>query len=143
MKASICTQIIMPVCSQPAIRASDPWKNILQELLESLTLWGLYQISLVCQYGLMSRDQKKGLQLSVLIEIRVWQVLDESHTLSIKLKWSMPSAKPHIISVRWCFPSSTRDMPTRKAHSTNRMRSGTARTRWDSRNLETIAARLA
>ncbi|TNN83227.1 hypothetical protein EYF80_006560 [Liparis tanakae] len=56
-------------------------------------------------------------------------VFDVSHTVSIKLKWSKPSAKPHSISVRWCFPSSTRDMPTRKAHSTSRMRSGTASTR--------------
>lgn len=70
-------------------------------------------------------------------------MLDDSHTLSIRLKWSMPRAKPHTVSVRWCLPSSTRDMPTRKAHSTKRMRSGTARTRWDSRNLETMAARLA
>lgn len=77
------------------------------------------------------------------MEIRVWQVFDESHTVSIKLKWNKPRAKPHTISVRWCFPSSTREMPTRKAQSTNRMRSGTARTRWDSKNLETMAARLA
>lgn len=107
--------------------------------MDSLT----YQMNVVCLQGVISKAQKKGLQLRVLMEIRVWQVFDESHTDSIKLKWNKPSAKPHTISVKWCFPSTTRDRPTRKAHSTNRMRSGTARTKWHSRNLETMAARLA
>ncbi|CAG5867542.1 unnamed protein product [Menidia menidia] len=44
--------------------------------------------------------------------------------------------RPHPQRTTW-------DMPTRNAHSTSRMRSGTARTRWDSRNLETMAPRLA
>ena len=73
----------------------------------------------------------------------VWQVPEESHTFSIRLKWRRPSTKPHTMSVRWCLPSITRDTPARKAQSTSRMRSGTASTRWDSRNLDTMAARLA
>lgn len=110
-------------------------------------------------------------QPSVPMEMSVWQVAESSHTDSTRLKCRKPSAKPQPTSDRWCFPSNTRDTPTRKAHRQSRILRGTwrtggghtwirivncsslcylwsskpltASTRWFSRNLDTMTARLA
>lgn len=110
-------------------------------------------------------------QPSVPMEMSVWQVAESSHTDSTRLKCRKPSAKPQPTSDRWCFPNNTRDTPTRKAHRQSRILRGTwrtggghtwirfvncsslcylwssklltASTRWFSRNLDTMTARLA
>lgn len=67
-------------------------------------------------------------QPSVPMEMSVWQVAESSHTDSTRLKCRKPSAKPQPTSDRWCFPSNTRDTPTRKAHRQSRILRGTWRT---------------